>query len=133
MCCLRFSSNCLLTLTLRSIIFVHGLTGNRETTWTHKETVTFWPETLLAKELENARILTFGYDADIVGAIDTAGSNTLRDHGKSLANDVALRRMRSRSVDEFRLFEDATVLYFTDMKFRKIALLSSSHIALVVL
>jgi hypothetical protein len=81
-----------------SIVFVHGLTGNRETTWTHKQSKTFWPQTLLARDLPNARILTFGYDADIVGALNTAGSNTLRDHGKSLANDVALRRMRSRTV-----------------------------------
>ncbi|KAJ9656084.1 hypothetical protein H2201_008656 [Coniosporium apollinis] len=79
------------------IVFVHGLTGNRETTWTHKESKTFWPQTLLAHDLPNARILTFGYDADIVGALNTAGSDTLRDHGKSLANDVALRRMRSRT------------------------------------
>jgi protein SERAC1 len=81
-----------------SIVFVHGLTGNRETTWTHNQSKTFWPQTLLAPDLPNARILTFGYDADIVGALNTAGSNTLRDHGKSLANDVALRRMRSRTV-----------------------------------
>jgi hypothetical protein len=81
-----------------SIVFVHGLTGNRETTWTHKQSKTFWPQTLLARDLPNARILTFGYDADIIGALNAAGSNTLRDHGKSLANDVALRRMRSRTV-----------------------------------
>jgi hypothetical protein len=81
-----------------SIVFVHGLTGNRETTWTHKQSKTFWPQTLLAHDLPNARILTFGYDADIVGVLNTAGSNTLRDHGKSLTNDVALRRIRSRTV-----------------------------------
>ena len=83
-----------------SVVFVHGLTGNRETTWTHKQTKTFWPQTLLGRDLANARILTFGYDADIIGVLKTAGSNTLRDHGKSLANDLALRRMKSRSVSE---------------------------------
>jgi hypothetical protein len=83
---------------LTSIIFVHGLTGNRETTWTHKQSKTFWPQTLLTRDLPNTRILTFGYDADIVGVLNTVGSNTLRDHGKSLANDVALRRMRSRTI-----------------------------------
>jgi hypothetical protein len=76
------------------------LTGNRETTWTHKQTKTFWPQTLLGRDLANARILTFGYDADIIGVLKTAGSNTLRDHGKSFANDLALRRMKSRSVSE---------------------------------
>ena len=81
-----------------SIVFVHGLTGNRETTWTHKQTQSFWPQTLLVRDLPKARILTFGYDADIIGTLTPAGSNTLRDHGKSLANDLALRRMRSGSV-----------------------------------
>ena len=81
---------------------MHGLTGNRETTWTHKDTKVFWPYTLLAYDLPNVRILTSGYDVDIVRALDTAGSETLRDHGKSLANDLALRRMRSRSVCPFR-------------------------------
>jgi hypothetical protein len=74
------------------------LTGNRETTWTHKQSKTFWPQTLLAQDLPNARIFTFGYDANIVSTLNTAGSNTVRDHGKSLASDLALWRMRSRSV-----------------------------------
>lgn len=85
-------------MVLYSIVLVHGLTGNRETTWTHKQTKIFWPQTLLARDLPNSRILTFGYDADIVVTLKTAGSNTLRDHGKSFLNDLALRRMRSRTV-----------------------------------
>ena len=83
-----------------SIVFVHGLTGNRETTWTHKQTQTFRPQKLLVRDLPKARILTFGYDADIIGTLTPTSSNTLRDHGKSLANDLALRRMRSASVRE---------------------------------
>ena len=82
---------------LRSIVFVHGLTGNRQNTWTHNDGV-FWPQDLLPKDLPTARIMTFGYDADVVGIVKTAGSNTLRDHGKSLANDLAMRRARSNSI-----------------------------------
>jgi len=81
------------------IVFVHGLTGNRESTWSHEKTL--WPETLLPKELGEyglqARIITFGYDANVVGMLETAGSNRLRDHGKSLAEDLALRRWQSRT------------------------------------
>jgi protein SERAC1 len=84
-------------------VFVHGLTGNRETTWTHKQTKTFWPQNLLGVDLPNARILTFGYDADVMGVLKIAGSNTLRNHGKSLANELALRRMRSSSVSKMSL------------------------------
>jgi hypothetical protein len=80
-----------------SIVFVHGLTGNRETTWTYRERV-FWPRDLLADDLKNVRIMTFGYDADIVGILKTAGSNTLRGHGKSLAADLAMHRLKTKSV-----------------------------------
>jgi hypothetical protein len=84
-----------------SIVFVHGLTGNRESTWTDKTAKVFWPKDLLAKDLPKARIITFGYDADIIRGLSTAGNGTLRDYGKALAEDLAMRRKRTDSV---RLF-----------------------------
>ncbi|KAI4925227.1 hypothetical protein J4E85_007104 [Alternaria conjuncta] len=51
------------------------LTGNRETTWTYKNSI-FWPKDLLANDLKNVRIFTFGYDADVVKLLTTAGGNT---------------------------------------------------------
>jgi hypothetical protein len=81
-----------------SIVFVHGLTGNRESTWTDKTAEVFWPKDLLARDLPKARIITFGYDADIIRALSTAGNGTLRDHGKALAEDLAMRRKRTDSV-----------------------------------
>lgn len=88
---------------LCSVVFVHGLTGNRQNTWTHEDGV-FWPKDLLPEDVPTARIMTFGYDADVVGIIKTAGSNTLRDHGKSLANDLAMRRARSNSTTRPLIF-----------------------------
>jgi protein SERAC1 len=67
-----------------SIVFVHGLTGNREKTWTHRNG-TFWPGSLLSEDFPRARIMTFGYDADVVRFWTIASSNRLDDHGKSLA------------------------------------------------
>lgn len=52
----------------------------------------------MPKDLPTARIMTFGYDADIIGALRVAGSNTLRDHGKTLAHELATSRRRSVSV-----------------------------------
>jgi hypothetical protein len=71
---------------------VHGITGNRENTWTH-ENKTYWPQDLLPVDFKRARVLTFGYDADTVklwGLL--AGSNSLRDNGKSLAYSIAEKR-----------------------------------------
>ncbi|KGO77204.1 hypothetical protein PITC_023280 [Penicillium italicum] len=79
------------------IVFVHGLTGNRETTWTHGSTKKFWPQDFLPKDLPTARIMTFGYDTDVIGALRVASSNTLRDHGKALADELAVWRKMSRS------------------------------------
>ncbi|OBT58021.1 hypothetical protein VE04_02531 [Pseudogymnoascus sp. 24MN13] len=76
------------------IVFVHGLTGNRETTWTHENGV-FWPEQL-ALDIDTARIMTYGYDADVIKIWGMAGGNNLRNHGKSLAFGVSDRRRECR-------------------------------------
>ncbi|KAB5572255.1 hypothetical protein GE09DRAFT_904494, partial [Coniochaeta sp. 2T2.1] len=47
------------------ICFVHGLTGDRNSTWTASGQTAPWPKTLLAPRLTKARILTYGYDAHI--------------------------------------------------------------------
>lgn len=49
------------------IVFVHGLFGHRENTWTGRQNKDIlWPRDLLPADVPNARILTFGYDADVV-------------------------------------------------------------------
>ncbi|GFF56469.1 hypothetical protein IFM51744_08909 [Aspergillus udagawae] len=66
------------------IVFVHGLTGNCEKTWTHQNG-TLWPRDLLGPDFPTARILTFGYDADVVKIWGPASSNQICDNGKTLA------------------------------------------------
>jgi hypothetical protein len=65
---------------LLDIVFIHGLGGSAIGTWTYPGSDRFWPLWLPEeKELQNVRILTFGYDANwnpITGgrnALDIAG------------------------------------------------------------
>ncbi|KAJ5372779.1 hypothetical protein N7517_004785 [Penicillium concentricum] len=73
------------------ICFIHGLTGDREKTWTAKGQSTPWPKTLLPQKLQQARILTYGYDAYVVSK-STASSNRLSDHAANLLADLTTDR-----------------------------------------
>ncbi|KAK0720822.1 Alpha/Beta hydrolase protein [Lasiosphaeris hirsuta] len=68
------------------ICFVHGLTGDRDSTWTAQGE--FWPQTLLPLKLPGARILSYGYDAYIAKATSTASENRLIDHATNLLTDL---------------------------------------------
>uniref|UniRef100_A0A0D2Y9C8 NACHT-NTPase sigma domain-containing protein n=1 Tax=Fusarium oxysporum (strain Fo5176) TaxID=660025 RepID=A0A0D2Y9C8_FUSOF len=45
------------------ICFIHGLSGNRDKTWTAPGQPNPWPAELLPSRLAKARLLTYGYDA----------------------------------------------------------------------
>lgn len=84
---------------IRSIVFVHGLTGNSYNTWLNAgPSSVYWPKDLLSKDLVNARILTFGYDADIVNFWGWHSTNTIADHAGSLLGELARLRERTDSV-----------------------------------
>lgn len=71
-----------------SIVFVHGLTGDRVSTWTVKPKndgdSVFWPLDLLPKSISNARIMSFGYDADVVNFWKPASQNRIFDQRRYL-------------------------------------------------
>ncbi|KAK0736728.1 hypothetical protein B0T21DRAFT_451406 [Apiosordaria backusii] len=69
------------------ICFVHGLTGDRESTWTTDGQSAPWRKTLLPPKLNKVRILTYGYDVYIVRK-SVASSNRLIDHATNLLNDL---------------------------------------------
>jgi hypothetical protein len=66
------------------------LTGGRDSTWTHSNG-TFTPD-LLRAQFPTARIITYGYDANVVGLWENAGGEKLRGHGKALAYAVSNSR-----------------------------------------
>lgn len=69
-----------------SICFVHGLGGGRYSTWTKDEV--FWPYNLLPKDIPDARIITWGYNAEVAHFLSPDSKVRVRDHAKSLLNDL---------------------------------------------
>jgi protein SERAC1 len=67
------------------------LRGHRRNSWT-KDGIC-WPEELLSKEqtLSHTRVLTFGYDVQVIGRTSTNG---LFKHSINLLNDLSLERKR---------------------------------------
>ncbi|KAJ5108899.1 hypothetical protein N7456_005574 [Penicillium angulare] len=72
------------------ICFIHGLTGDRDKTWTAIGQTTPWPKTLLPSKLD-ARILSYGYNAHIAQK-SVASSNRLIDHAQNLLGDLTADR-----------------------------------------
>ena len=84
------------------IVFIHGLTGNAYNTWLDEETDVHWPSKLLRQDIEKSRILSFGYDADVVGiwGRGPASGSRLSNHAENLVGKLV--RERERSNTEFR-------------------------------
>ena len=81
-----------LTTTQPSIIFIHGLTGDREKTWTAKNATAPWPQTLLPSKISNARVLTFGYDASVIDWHGMVSKNTIGNHSWNLLTAITTYR-----------------------------------------
>ena len=80
------------------LIFLHGITGNAHTTWLHKQSGVHWPRDLLHIDIKNARIMVWGYDADVASFWGNAVHNRLREHAKNLMGDLARQREDTDSV-----------------------------------
>lgn len=71
---------------------MHGLTGDREKTWTVKGAASPWPRTLLPTKIANARILTFGYDAYVASWQGVVSKNRVGNHAMNLLTALATHR-----------------------------------------
>lgn len=88
---------------LTSIVFVHGLFGNRVNTWTKNGVL--WPKQLLGEDLPKARIFTFGYDADVTkfNLDQEVTKGTMESHAADLCERLAGIRVKTESVRHLRL------------------------------
>jgi len=72
-----------------NIVFVHGLGGSAEGTWTDSQADAFWPPWLTKLGgLENARIMTFGYDSGWNKIWKPNNVLDISDFAKQLVNDL---------------------------------------------
>ncbi|QMW44237.1 hypothetical protein G4B11_007657 [Aspergillus flavus] len=74
------------------IVFVHGLQGHPEKTWTSfSQPLRDKPESLLSKHeyCVNSRIMTYGYDSNIIQFVKTANFSTISGEGESSKTDAA--------------------------------------------
>jgi len=74
------------------------LTGGQTTTWTAEGSKASWPELLLSEDIPEARILAFGYDADVVKLLGQSSQNKIRQHANNLLSDLADMRFASGTV-----------------------------------
>ena len=73
------------------------MTGKRTKTWLADGAAQPWPQELLAKKIPEARILTYGYDADVAHFIKPAGQNTVFEHAENLNGDLTNLRLQTKS------------------------------------
>ncbi|EJT74178.1 hypothetical protein GGTG_08023 [Gaeumannomyces tritici R3-111a-1] len=74
------------------VVAVHGLNGECFRTWTHEEPTgekTLWLSDLLPHKLPRTRVMTFGYNASVVGNTSVAG---VRDNARYLLNSLRDKR-----------------------------------------
>lgn len=90
---------------LVDIIFVHGLTGDSYNTWLEAESGIYWPVHLLSRDVPKARIMTFGYDADVTKFLGPVSQNNLHDHAAALLGELAAVRLDDDSVCRSLLFQ----------------------------
>ena len=76
------------------VVFVHGLNGDPHNTWTSEHSKIFWPAQLLPSNLEDekARILVYGYDADVTSFTDGASKDAIHNHAENLVAQLAANR-----------------------------------------
>jgi len=85
------------------IVFIHGLTGNAHRTWSDKESGKHWPRDLLSHNLAGARIMTFGYDADVASFFGRAALDSIAGYANDLLGCLAGRRDDIADVGRLRI------------------------------
>jgi hypothetical protein len=82
------------------VVFVHGLTGNTFNTWYEERARIYWPRDLLRSDIADARVFSFGYNADVTSFWGQTSKNRLGEHAKNLLGDLVREREETDTVYE---------------------------------
>lgn len=85
-------------MSLLSIVFIHGMDGDCEKTWTAQYASEPWPKILLPPKFPTARILTYGYDSYVDDWREMVSQNKIEGHAQNLLSSLALYREKDNTV-----------------------------------
>ncbi|MCJ1263508.1 hypothetical protein MMC22_003378 [Lobaria immixta] len=88
----KFSRRDRLTVAVRSVFHRNPSKNNRAADAVEIETSLCWPESLLPSVVPNARIMTYGYDANVAHIFRPASSNTVFQHAQNLLAEIDRHR-----------------------------------------
>ncbi|KAL5597221.1 hypothetical protein FOBRF1_011014 [Fusarium oxysporum] len=82
------------------IVFLHGLRGDREKTWTKNGVV--WPKDLLSDDIPATRIFLFGYDTNITSPGQSGVTKTeIHSDAEDVCAKLAAERLSTQTVSDF--------------------------------
>jgi hypothetical protein len=77
-------------------VFIHGLQGGPEKTWTYsdekKKTKCFWPRDLLNRDFPNVRLLIYGYDSNLTKLHKPINQAGIWDHADNFLLELERER-----------------------------------------
>jgi hypothetical protein len=99
-----------------NIVFVHGLGGSAEGTWTDTQTDACWPRWLSeVKGLERARIMVFGYDSGWGKIWKVNNILDISDFAKQLTHDLWCHFSECGDVDHLFILDLLNILDADDL------------------
>jgi len=95
------------------VIAVTGLAGNAFGSWRNRETQQMWLKDFLPRDVQNIRIMTYGYDSRLVG--QRKAENRLLDHQRLLIQDIE----NARSSVEVGVLVSTQIIACTDSVYKE--------------
>lgn len=87
-----------------SIVAVHGLYQDQTETWTDRTAGVFWLRDFLSKQIPDARVLTYGYKAEILSTSGESSSDRILPHALTLIADLHADRQLADAISRPIIF-----------------------------